>query len=167
MRISMLMVSLAIILGACQNPPPLVPEVEKQYYSESADIDLCKKIIDAYLKGDWDDYAELYTEDARIWRNKSWITDEGMTVPQLIEDLQLGLFNIASYRFNSQTWANVINDEGEHWVFFWGVWAGQNSATETEYIIPVQISMQIVNNKVSLQADFFNNAKIVVDQISL
>ena len=166
MKINILLVCLVLIFGCDKSVPP-PPEVQKRLFSESADIDVCKKIMDAYLKGDWDVYTELYTEDARIWRNRSWITDEGKTVPQLIEDLQLGLFNITSYGFKDQTWINVINDEGEHWVFFWGIWAGQNSATGEEYIIPIQSSMQIVENKVSRQADFFNNSKIVVDQMSL
>ena len=73
-----------LFIASCQVP------VEKQYFSESSDIDLGKKLLKAYLAQDWDAYPELYADTARIWRNKNWTKDEGFTVQQYVEDLKEG-----------------------------------------------------------------------------
>ena len=166
MKFNILLVCLVLTFGCDKSLPP-PPEVQKQLFSESADIEVGKKIIEAYQKGDWDGFNKYYAEDARVWRNKNWISEDGMTVSQYLEDLQGGVSTMKDYRFSSSTWVSVITDEGEHWVFFWGIWEGFNTVTAKDYVIPVQISMNVVNGKISRQVDFFNNADVEVDLLTI
>ena len=150
-----------LIIVSCQVP------VEKQYFSESSDIDLGKKLMDAYLAQDWDAYPALYADTARIWRNKNWTKDEGFTVQQYIDDLKIPLETTSSYQFDPHNWESIINKDGDHWVHFWGVWLGHSSATNKDYEIPVHFSMQIVDNKIVQQGEFFNSVELTLDMMAL
>ena len=94
-----------LLIVSCQAP------VEKQYFSESSDIDLGKKLMNAYLAQDWDAYPALYADTARIWRNKNWTKDEGFTVQQYIDDLKTQLETTSSYKFDPQNWEGIISND--------------------------------------------------------
>ena len=162
MKINILFLCIVLLFGCDKSVPP-PPEVQKQLFTESADIDVGKKIVEAYQNADWETYPKFYADDARVWRNKDWTSEEGMTLSEYLEDLKMGLSSVGEYQFTSSTWVGVVTDEGEHWVFFWGVWEGVNTITAKNYVIPVQISMHIVNGKINRQVDFYNNAEIALD----
>ena len=151
----------AIVLISCQTP------CEQTYFQQSPEIDLGKKVVDAYLNGNWDVYPNFYADTAKIWRNKSWVTDEGMTAQQLIADLQEGIEPVSEYSMDSQIWDMIITPEGDRWVHLWGVWHGTVEATGKTYDIPVHVSMNIINNKIVRQVDFFNDAEIAMDMMAL
>ncbi len=74
MKTSLLFVFAAgLVIASCQAP------CEKRYFTESPEIDLGKKLVEAYLAGNWDSYPELYADTARIGRNENWTTKEGFT----------------------------------------------------------------------------------------
>jgi hypothetical protein len=150
-----------LIIASCQAP------IEKQYFSESADIDLGRKVMEAYLSADWDAYPKFYADTARIWRNKNWTNDDGLTVQQYVEDLKGGLKKMSSYSFESQIWLSIITDTDKHWVYFWGVWTAHNEATNKDYDIPLNLVMQIVDNRIVQQLEFFNSTDITIDMMEL
>ena len=141
--------------------------MKKRYFTESSDIDHAKKLVDAYLAGDWDAYPGLYADTARIWRNKNWTKDEGFTVQQYIEDLKIALESVSSYKFENQIWESIVNNDGDHWVHFWGVWIGHNDLNNKDYEIPVHLALLIVDNKIVGQGEFFNEAEVALDMIAL
>ena len=144
-----------LILGSCQAP------VEKQLFTESADIDHSKKLMTAYLAQDWDAYAELYADTAIIGRN-TWKEDEVFTVQQYIDDLKAGIKPMTSYTFENQIWLS-----GDQWVYFWGVWTAHSEATNKDYEMPVHVATEIVDNKIVQQYEFYNNVEIVLDLMKL
>jgi hypothetical protein len=150
-----------ILFAGCMTP------AEKQYFQESADIEIGKKVINAYLAGDWATAAENYADTARIWRNVSWETNPGFTVEEYIADLKEPLEVTSSYDFDPQNWESIITDDGQHWVHFWGVWKGANTATEKDYEIVVHVSMEVDNGKIVRQADIFNDTQITMDMMAL
>jgi len=162
MKTSLLFVLAAgLVLASCQAP------CEKQYFTESPDIDLGKKLVEAYLAGNWDSYPELYADTARIWRNENWTTKEGFTVEQYIEDLKKALEPISSYKMEPQIWVSIINDDGEHWVHFWTVWIGHNDATNKDYEIPLHVSLLVVDNKIVGQGEFYNDREATLDMMAV
>jgi hypothetical protein len=150
-----------LIIVSCQVP------VEKQYFSESADIDLGIKLMNAYLAQDWDAYPEFYADTAKVWRNKNWSKDEGFTVQQYIDDLKSQLETISSYKFDPQNWESVITNDGEHWVHFWGVWIGHSDSTNKDYEIPVHFALQVVDKKIVRHGEFFNSVELTLDMMAL
>ncbi len=123
--------------------------------------------MEAYVAGNWDAYAEYYSDTARIWRNSNWTNTDGMTLQQYIEDLKIPFETASSHKIDPQIWESIVNEDGEHWVHFWGVWLGHNSATEKDYEIPVHLTMLLVENKVVLQGDFFNDTQVSLDMMAL
>ena len=150
-----------VVMASCMAP------VEKQYFSDSPDIDLAKKVTEAYLSQNWDAYPELFADTVRIWRNVNWETNEGFTLSEYIEDLQNGLQGVSSYSLENQVWESVVNDEGEHWVHIWFVWTGHNDLTNKDYEIPVHVSSLVEGGKITVQGEFFNGAEVALDMMAL
>lgn len=154
-------IGVGLVITSCMAP------VEKQYFTESSEIDLGKKVLEAYVAGNWEAYSEYYSDTARIWRNANWTNTDGFTLQQYIEDLKIPLANTSSYKIDPQVWESVYHEDGEHWVHFWGVWLGHNSATDKDYEIPVHLTMLVVENKIVLQGDFFNDTQVTLDMMAL
>ena len=149
-----------IIFTSCQAP------AEKQYFTESPEIDLGKKVIEAYLSGNFDAYGEYYSDTVSIFRN-AWDDEAAMSLEDNIADLQSNLEPIASYDMDPQIWEMVVTDEGEHWVHLGTVCSGNNEATGKEYDIVVHASMLVVDNKIVMQADIYNDTEITLDMMAL
>lgn len=150
-----------VVMASCMAP------AEKQYFTDSPDIDLGKRVIEAYLAGDWEVYPELFADTARIFRNVSWETNEGFTLSEYVEDLQNGLQGVSSYSLESQNLESVVNDDGEHWVHIWFIWTGHNDLTDKDYEIPVHVSSLVEGGKISEQVEFFNMSEIALDMQAL
>lgn len=135
---------------------------EQTFYRESPEIDLCKRMIDATLNGNWDEYPGFYADKARIWRNKA-----EMTPQQLTAYLQNTHESFSEYSMDPQFWEMVVTPEGDRWVHFWTHWLGRLEATGKMYDIPIHISMKVVNNKIVRQSEFFNEAEIAMDMLAL
>jgi len=149
------------VMAACMAP------AEKQYFTESPQIDVAKKVLEAYLAGNWDAYPEIFADTAQIWRNANWETNEGFTVAEYVEDLQNGLQGVSSYSAEHQVWESVVTEEGAHFVHLWFVWTGHNDLTKKDYEIPVHVTSLIEGGKVSVQGEFFNMSEIVTDMMAL
>jgi hypothetical protein len=152
---------ISVVLISCQRPR------EQNYYQDSPEIDLGKKMIDAYLSGNWDVFPDFYADTARIWRNRSWMTDAGMSPQQLIVDLQKDLEPISEYSMDHQNWEMIVNPEGDRWVHYRAVWHGTLEATGRTYDIPVQSTMKVANNKIVLQIEISNEAELAMDMMAL
>lgn len=150
-----------LLVTACQLP------VEKQLFTESVDIDHGKKVMEAYLAKDWDAYPDLFADTAKIWRNKNWTKDEGFTIQQYVDDLSSGLEPISSYTFETQTWMSIISDNGNHWVYFWGIWTAHSEATNKDYEMPVHVAMEIVDGKIVQQGEFYSSLELTLDMMTL
>lgn len=135
--------------------------------SSSPNINVGKAMVKAYHTGDWDTYSQYYADSAKIWRNKNWSKDPGLSVAEYISALQEVLEGMEDYRFEGQTWQNIIDDNGDNWVLFWGVWVGQSSLTAKEYEIPVHVVFMMEDDKIVMQGDFFNDSELVIDLMAL
>ena len=50
----------------------------------------------------------------------------------------------------------VIADDGKTWVNFWGDWKGTMAANNKELIIPIHLTVQIVNDKIVEEHGYYN-----------
>ncbi len=151
-----------VLMTACTAP------TEKQFLTESPDIDHARSAVEAYLAQDWDSFAAHYSDTARIVRN-IWPEEmnTGFTVQQYIEDLSQPLEALSFFTFEEQQYENIINDDGDHWVYFWGKWVANSTATNKEYVIPVHSAILIVDNKILWQGDIYNDTEIAMDMMAL
>ena len=139
----------------------------EQVVSSSPNINVGKAMVKAYHTGDWETYSMYYADSAKIWRNQNWSSHPGLSVDEYITELKLALERMDKYRFEGQTWENIINDEGDNWVLFWGVWVGHSPLTDKEYEIPVHVAFMIDDGKIVLQGDFFNDSELIMDMMAL
>lgn len=152
-------IGLAVILfTACQTGDGT------SFTRTSAEIDVVKALIDDYHKGDWESWASHYADTAKLYHN-TWKEDGVQSPEQLSDGFKDILSNFSSYGFeedaeNELPWIEqVVNDNGNTWVYFWGNWKGTLAANDKELEIPVALSVRFVEGKIVREEAFYNMAE--------
>ena len=57
----------------------------------------------------------------------------------------------------------IVNDEGETWVNFWGLWEGTYKTNNKVYQIPTHITARFVNGKIVREFGYWDVSKIIKD----
>jgi len=104
---------LALIIGACQ------PTAEKQYFTESPEIEIAKKTNEAYMAGDWETIKSYFADSAFVYFNST----EGITSDQYVGGLQQSVANYSKYGFlEDANYEMIVTDNGQKWVHAWLNW---------------------------------------------
>jgi ketosteroid isomerase-like protein len=143
----------AFLVSACQQ--------KQRYTQESPEIETVKSNIEHYVSGNWDAMLANYADGAMIFNN---VTEANpATAQENIEQHKQSLEPVSSYSFDREEEAAemVIDDKGETWVNYWGIWKGTLSATGETIEIPVHITCQFVDGKIVKQYGYWDNGKIV------
>lgn len=136
-----------VLLSACQQP-------KQQYFSESAEIDVLKVLLDDYHAANWEAWAGHYADTAKIYHNKI----KSATVKESSENLKAILSNVSSYKFDDESlfYEMIIDKDNETWVNFWGNWKGKLAANGQELVIPVHLTLQFVNGKIAEEYGYYD-----------
>jgi ketosteroid isomerase-like protein len=152
-------VLIAMFLFACKN--------ENRYTQQSAEIETIKSIIGNYVNGEWEAYQSHYAEGAQIFFN---VTENNpATIQQIIAQQKMEVEPLSSYSFDRENEAieMVLDDKGETWVNYWGVWKGTLAATGKTYETPIHLTSQFVDGKIVKSFGYWNNAPIQLDMMAL
>lgn len=151
------LLGLAIVLLAACN------KQDKRYTQQSPEIDIYKKVIQAYEKQNWNTLATYYADTAKILNN---VTEkDAQTVAQLIEQNKedAKLFSTWKYDPESVEYERVITDKGEMWVNFWGHWEGTLKSNGQLYVIPTHITTRFVDGKIIREDGYWDVSKLMMD----
>jgi hypothetical protein len=129
----------------------------KQYYEECAEIDLAKKLIEAYLDQDWETYRSCYSDTARIWQNAWHTSDPGITPEEEIKATKDFVSKLASYTYEETIWEMIVNNAGDKWVHLWGKWVGKLTPNSDELVVPVHIAFGVIGDKIVYESGFWDN----------
>ena len=153
-----IVLGLAIVLAmaACQKQ-------EKRYTQQSTEIDTYKKVIDDYVKQDWEAFASHYADTAKIMNNAT--EKDGQTLTELVNmnKSDAALFSSYNYVDGESTYEMIIDDKGRTWVNFWGTWEGTLNANNKKYIIPAHGTAQFVDGKIVMEYGYWDLSKIMLD----
>ncbi|MDO8966576.1 nuclear transport factor 2 family protein [Algoriphagus sp.] len=149
----------AILLFACEG--------KQRYTQQSAEIETIKSIMTNYVNGEWDAYQSNYAEDAQLFFNAT--EDKPATIQQIIAQQKLELEPLSSYSLDRENEAieMVLDDKGETWVNYWGVWKGTMATNGKTYEIPIHITSQFVNGKIVKSYGYWDNSPIRLDAMAM
>lgn len=153
------MKKLFFILGACYFLVACNTR-EERYTTTAPEIQIVKDGIAAYLNADWENWVTQYTDSSRIFHN-DW--DNYRDPTQVVEGHKAMLAYFESYSFEEGRtfYELVIDDDGNKWVYFWGIWKGTLKETGRELSIPLHLSKQFVDGKNILEYGFWNLADML------
>ncbi|MFD0976572.1 hypothetical protein [Salinimicrobium gaetbulicola] len=128
---------------------------EARYTTSSPMIDLVKKGLMDYEKKDWDSWKAQFGDDARIFHN-NW--DESVSPDEFIEDHSGFLDNFSSYEFVDEPafFEQIIDDKGQKWVYFWGIWEGTLKSNRQNLKIPVHLALMYKDGKIVEEYGFYD-----------
>lgn len=128
---------------------------DESYTTSSQLIDLTKQNIEAYENKDWEGWKSQYASDSQIFHN-NW--EESITPEQFLEGHADFLKNFSSYEFVDDPvfYEQVIDDKGQKWVYFWGVWQGTMASSGESLRIPVHLALLYKDNKVVEEYGFYD-----------
>ena len=148
---------LIIVIGSACQPP-----VEKQYFTESPEIDMVRQGITAYLAQDWDSFKQMYADTAQIYQN-NW--DKSMTIDESIENFKQQNADLTDINFTGPEEGNgvyemVVTDNGNKWVHFWGKWSAKLAANGQEVSSLVNVSFNFQGGKIAMEVGIYDNLPI-------
>jgi hypothetical protein len=151
--------AIVAILFACEG--------KQRYTQQSAEIETIKTMTDNYVNGDWDAYQSHYAEGAQIFFNSP--EDKPATIQQVIAQEKMELDSFSSYSLDRENEAieMVLDDKGETWVNYWGVWKGTMASNGKTYQIPIHITSQFVNGKIVKAYGYWDNSPILMDVMAM
>lgn len=128
---------------------------EARYTTSSPMIDLVKKGLIAYEMKDWDSWKAQFGDDAKIFHN-NW--DESVSPDEFIEDHSGFLDNFSSYEFADEPvfFEQIIDDKGQKWVYFWGIWKGTLKSNSQDLKIPVHLALLYKDGKIVEEYGFYD-----------
>ena len=134
-----------ILFASCQ---------EQRYFSSSPEIDTLKSGIAAYEAGEWDSWKSHFADNGEIYVNSK----DSITVDERVKGLQAMSGAMSSYGFEEkgQFFEMVIDDDKETWVNFWGQHTGTFAATGNTVSVPVHLTVQFVDGKISEEHVFYD-----------
>jgi len=146
---------LAIILfTACKEQGP------ERWTNMSPEIDVAKALVKDYEDGNWENWSSHYAETAEIHHN----TVESISRQQLQDGLMADIANYSNYGFmhgeDQMFFEQIIDHNGDKWVYFWGTWEGVMKGSTDNYQIPVHLALLFVDNKIVEEHGFYNRSAI-------
>ncbi len=146
----------AILFISCDNQ-------EKRYTQQSPEIDTYKKVISDYEKQDWEAMASHYADTAKILNNVSEKNAQTLAeaIAQNKEDATY--FSTWDYVDDESDYEMVVDDKGNTWVNFWGLWEGTLKANNKKYEIPTHVTARFVDGKIVKEFGYWDISKIMLD----
>jgi ketosteroid isomerase-like protein len=142
-------------------------ESKQRYTQNSKEIETVKAIFDNYINGDWDAYKSHYADNAQIFINAT--ENNPANIQELIAQQKIEIEGLSSYSIDTenQSLEMVLDDKGETWVNYWGVWKGTLAATQETFEIPIHITFQFVDGKIIKELGYWDNSKITLAMMQI
>lgn len=131
-------------------------ENTQRFTTKSSLIAKSKALIKSYEDQDWAEWQKQYADTAKLFHN-SW--EKSMTPKEFMELQKDYIMNFSSYQFIEEPryFEQVIDDQGRHWVYFWGVWEGDLKDGGGDIIkIPVHLAFYFENDKIVQEYGFYD-----------
>jgi hypothetical protein len=136
------------VCASCQNQ-------KKQWFDKSPEIDMVKKLDQAFAAGDWTTFRGSFADTAKIWVNTPW-TEPAISadsVTRAYKSAREGMSEIKLGKFAIYDMAET--DKGDRWIHRWGVWeatfANGKTSTWTS-----NANFKVVGGKIISASYFFN-----------
>ncbi len=154
-KISIFLAAVLLVIS-CQEKQPV------RFTKTSAEITSLKQGITAYEKADWSAWVGQFADTAKIYQNE-W--NKGLSPEETQKNHETNVANFSSYGFDpdQMVFEQVLDDDGETWVNFWGLWKGTFRASGTSIEVPVHLTAQYVNGKIVEEYGFWDSSKIVAE----
>jgi len=144
-----------VLFTACQK--------NERYTTSSTNVDEMKALVADYNAGNWEGWMSHYADSAKLYHNSI-----KAATPQEIRDALQGILtNVSSYGFPEKNaegednlyYEQIVSDEGNTWVNFWGGWHGTLAANGEELDIPVHLTCKMVDNKIVEEYAYYDMSK--------
>jgi len=147
-KIMLILVAVALVTACQQNQP-------QRFTTSSPEIDAYKKGVNAYESQDWETWQGIFADTAKVYYN-TWA--ESSTPQEAMQGHINMIGTLSSYGFDDEKMfiEQVVDDEGQTWVNFWGLWKGTVKGSGKALEIPVHLSTQFVNGKAVEEYGFWD-----------
>ncbi|MDT0686010.1 nuclear transport factor 2 family protein [Autumnicola psychrophila] len=135
----------------------------KRYTQQSPEIEIYKEVLEAYEERDWKAMEAHYADSAKIINNV--MEKDAKNLKQFLAQKKEDAIQFSNWDFavTQSEYEMVVNDEGETWVNFWGIWKGTYKANNKVYTIPTHITTQFVNEKIVREFGYWDVSKLTKD----
>jgi ketosteroid isomerase-like protein len=130
------------LMVSCQNKEAV------RYTENSPEIETVRAMFNDFLAGNWVGFKTHYANGARIYWNG--FGDNYSSVEETIAGESAFVALLSSHTFveDQEFFQMVVDDQGNTWVNFWGVWRGTLAVNEQSFEFPVHFTFRFEEGKI-------------------
>ncbi len=151
-----LTILVAGLFAACQSTPP-------RYTQQSEEIDAVKAMYEAYLAQDWEKFQSYYAPDAKIYWNK--MENNPQTIEELIAQEKESLGESSTFSQENLSIERIIDDEGEMWVNYWGIWRSTLKMNGKSYETPIHETFEFKDGKIVKEYGYWDSSPYAIAEM--
>ncbi|WP_353779468.1 nuclear transport factor 2 family protein [Winogradskyella sp. 3972H.M.0a.05] len=154
MRTQLILGALMLCIVSCQN--------SNRYTQDSPEIEIVKQALQDYDYQEWDQLVTHYADTAKIFHNSRVNILTPQDLPEYFQENDVS-FSTRAFEDENREYEMVIDDNGNKWVNFWGLWKGNLVANNKEIVIPVHMTTQFVDGKIVREYGYWNRGELVME----
>lgn len=158
MRTQLILGAVLLCILSCQN--------SNRYTQESPEIEIVKQALQDYDYQEWDKLVAHYADTAKIFHNTRVNILTPQDLPEYFQKNDVS-FSTRAFEDENREYEMIIDDNGNKWVNFWGLWKGNLVANNKEIVIPVHMTTQFVDGKIVREYGYWNRGELVLELQSI
>ena len=144
-----------------------ITSCQQQRYSQaSPEIETVKQVLQNYDYQEWDKLVTHYADSAQIFHNSREMILTRDDLPEYFQKNDVS-FSTRAFEDENREYEMVVDDQGQKWVNFWGLWKGNLVANNKEIVIPVHITAKFVDGKIVKEYGYWNRGELVLELQSI
>jgi len=135
---------------------------KSRYTQSSPEIETIKAVLNHYDYLNWDSLVVHYADTAKIYHNSrtNILTPETLAEYYKSNDAN---FSTRAFEDENREYEMIVDDNGNTWVNFWGLWKGNLAANNKEIVIPVHTTTQFIDGKIVQEYGYWDSSELALE----
>lgn len=139
---------------SCQNN-------SKRYTQSSPEIDIVKAALNDYDYQNWDTLVTRYADTAKIYHNTRANVLTPQDLPEYYQNNDVS-FSTRAFEDENREYEMIVDNQGQTWVNFWGLWKGNLTNNNREIVIPVHTTTQFIDGKIVMEYGYWDRSELIL-----
>jgi ketosteroid isomerase-like protein len=148
------LLGLAVILFTACN------KHESRYTQNSPEIETLKAVLNDYDTKNYESLVTHYADTSKTNFNNTKMASKDIPEYHKANDVNHSERGFAK---DGQVYEMIIDDKGEKWVNFWGVWNTTLAANGKKLTMPVHLTAQFIDGKIVEDYGYWDPSEIILE----
>ena len=133
---------------------------ESRYTQNSPEIETLKAVLNDYDNKNYESLVSHYADTSKSNFNNTKMASKYIPEYHKANDVD---YSERGFAKEGQVYEMIIDDKGEKWVNFWGVWKAKLVGNGKKITIPVHLTAQFIDGKIVEDYGYWDPSEIILE----